>query len=301
MFAAWPPLVQLGEIPQPLTVATWNLENLGGDHGVSLFPFRSRTRTQRDFDAFRKYLLATSADVILMQEVASPKAIRQVLPRKYSYFIAPEFLAARAGEPGIFTAIAYDSAQVKLTGAMAIPTGVTYTAQSGQAVRARDTVAIELQMGEQRLWVLSVHLKSSCERRTLPTADASVDCVALHRQMLVLQDWLPRLLRDGSQVVLGGDFNRRGMPDYETDAYLSLVNAPGTARVVMKPAQRACTTFPGANRDPIDYFMLFGIEAGRAEISELVIDEPDLQSGFKLSDHCPVVLRIFPTLGSTAP
>ncbi|MDB5884655.1 MAG: hypothetical protein JWR74_826 [Polaromonas sp.] len=295
IFTACPLLVQSGELSPSLTVATWNFENLGGEHGESLFPDRSRARKERDFDAFRKYLLATEAEVILLQEVASPKAMRQVLPKRYSYFIAPDYFNA-GSIPGIFTGIAYDSTAVKVTGVMTIPTGVEYSAGSGPPVRARDSVAIQLQLGAQRIWVVSVHLKSSCERKMLPTARASTDCIVLHRQLLILRDWLPRLMGDDSHVVLGGDFNRRGDPDYESDAYLSLVRSPVASRVVAKPVQRNCTTFAGADRKPIDYYMLFGIPPDRVSVEELVIADADLQAGYKLSDHCPVLLRISPTL-----
>lgn len=277
-----------------LSVATWNFENLSSAHGSGLFSGRSFERTERDFDAFRKYVIETSADVFLLQEVASPKAMRLVLPAKYSYLVAPAYFDSTQAAPAIHTGIAFDPAVVKVIGTLAIPTGITYTDSAGRPTRARDTVGIQLAWGATRVWVFSAHLKSSCSRKTPPTDNASTDCNVLQQQLLVLRDWVTRLRADGALVIIGGDFNRRGDPDDATDPYLSLLDTPTDTKMLVRPLQRDCASFSGKDRRPIDYFVLYGLQNAMTQVREINIHEHDLRAGFKLSDHCPVRLQLSP-------
>ena len=273
-------------------MATWNVENLSGTHGTSLFAGRSYERTERDYDALRKYVLETSADVVLLQEVASPDAMRQILPAKYHFFISSEYFKADPGESGIYTGIAYDPSAVRIINTVSIPTGITYQGTDGSQLRARDSVGIQVGWGEARVWIVSVHLKSSCSNKSLPSSIKATDCGILYQQLAVLRTWITRLRADGSWVIIGGDFNRRGYPDYAQDPYLGLLDSAADAKRFARPDQRTCSTFDGNNRDPIDYFILFGLDNKRVQVKELSIHERDLQAGFKLSDHCPVVLQV---------
>jgi endonuclease/exonuclease/phosphatase family metal-dependent hydrolase len=293
-YIASPMSVGSQETIQRLTVATWNTENLGGEHGVALFPGRSYERTLRDYDAFRKYLIDISPDLILLQELGSSKAMKQVLPQKYSFFISPEYLNQEPVSPGLFNGIAFDGTKLRVVGFVSIPTGISYSERDGSMAKARDTIGIQIQVGALQVWVLSAHLKSSCARKTLPDEGASVDCIVLRDQLRVLRDWLIKLTADGSKVILGGDFNRRGTPDYASDAYLSILDFPSTARMFVKPDQRNCPTFTGINKDPIDFFVLYGLQEFSASVREVTFAEADLRAGYKLSDHCPVVLEIAP-------
>ena len=279
------------ELANDLSVATWNFENLNGVHGRALFEGRSYERTQRDFDAFRKYVLEASADVVLLQEVASPKAMRQVLPAKYNYLISSQYFDILPAV-GIYTGIAYDPSTVKVIATVAIPTGIRHIEGSGRAAGARDTVGIQVLWGAARVWILSVHLKSSCNRKSLPHETNPTDCRILYQQLLILRQWITRLRADGSSVIIGGDFNRRGDPNYTDDSYLSVLDTAGDVKQIVRTDRRECSTFSGKDRNPIDYFVLFGLADALVQAKEISIHEQDIKVGYKLSDHCPVRLQL---------
>jgi endonuclease/exonuclease/phosphatase family metal-dependent hydrolase len=148
--------------------------------------------------------------------------------------------------------------------------------------------------GELRL--LSVHLKSGCARDALPGSRPS--CADLARQLPALEGWIDTQARERRAFAVLGDFNRdlRQEPlaggvwseiDDADPPEADLVNtAAGQIFENCKPSQ----TFSGY----IDYIIL-----GRRMAQWLVegsfgrqIYRPRDAERRRLSDHCPVFIRI---------
>jgi endonuclease/exonuclease/phosphatase family metal-dependent hydrolase len=275
-----------------LVVATYNAMNLTGRHGIGLFPERSFARSDRDFIAIRKYLLATNADVILLQEVSDIKALGEVLPAKYSYILDPRHKIGEIGQ--IYTAVAFDDRRTKLTGVSVIPTGIEYV-DSGVSVRVRDSLGVRLETILGPVWMFSAHLKSSCGQKGLSLGSENNPCVILEKQLRIIASYVNDIRRSGEAVIIGGDFNRRGQPDYELDAYLSIVQPKTAKPFLAKTSTRACPTFEGKDRAPIDFLLVYGMGAVSVGVTELTFHQSDIDSGFKLSDHCPVVAAFRPS------
>lgn len=277
---------------------TWNLENLGPEPGRPLFPGRSQVRTERDFLAFRKYIIASQPDVVLLQEVANPKVLSLVLPLDYDYSLSPQSLSAQRLQPDIFTAIAFRRSKFAMSATFSLPTKREYLENDGARRFTRESIGFRLSTRGISVWIFSVHLKSSCDRKTMiETIDENNPCYLLRRQLETIADSIPRLTPSADAIIIGGDFNRRGLPNYEDDPYLSLLppRVGSLHRTVVKPSQRQCPTFSGGNKDPIDYFVVYASlslnAANRASATEWTYDSADLDYGYKLSDHCPVVLN----------
>lgn len=277
---------------------TWNLENLGPEPGRPLFPGRSSVRTESDYLAFKKYIISTQPDVILLQEVANPKVLSLVIPLEYHYSISQQYHSAQRSHPSLFTAIAFRKRKLTLSGTFSLPTTINYEEADGSHRFTRESIGFRLSIQGENLWLFSVHLKSSCERKTLIQAvEGSNPCTLLRRQMEAIANSVRTLAGSADAIIIGGDFNRRGVPNYEEDPYLDLLPARvgSMQKSVVKPGQRGCQTFVGKNKDPIDYFVVYAARpldaVSNAIATELTYSPTDIKYGYKLSDHCPVVLN----------
>lgn len=281
-----------------LSIATWNTENLSEIAGKSLFEGRSYSRTERDYTAMLKYLLHLNADILLFQEIASPQALETILPEGYKYYFSPQHLSSRRSEAGIFTAIAFRADAITLLDTVSIQTSEQSIGQSGSSEFTRDSIGIKIQTPRGILWIINVHLKSSCDNKYLPRKPGGTSsCAALQRQLRMLSVEIQKLRSEGADVILGGDFNRRGIPTYEQDPYLRILFPTDveSSTMFVRPKSRQCPTFKGLNRLPIDYFMIFSRSMPEVLVDETLFHPKDLRQGYKLSDHCPVrMLIIYP-------
>jgi endonuclease/exonuclease/phosphatase family metal-dependent hydrolase len=278
---------------ETLRLLTWNLENLNSVPGKQLFEGRSFARTERDYIAIKKYILKAQPDIILLQEIANPDALAAILPSDYQYTIAADFYRQPRQVRDIFSAIAYRAGRLKLTGVSGLPTDLQY--QSGKEIlRTRESAGARFQLGQVSLWVFSAHLKSSCARKTVATSGRpNSACVLLKSQLDAMARALPEFAHASSLMIVGGDFNRRGDPAFETDPYLTILPASlgGMSRRFMAPDSRKCPTFSGKDKHPIDFFVVYGkSEIGEFNAEEIVFDPRDMAAGYKFSDHCPVIL-----------
>jgi endonuclease/exonuclease/phosphatase family metal-dependent hydrolase len=273
-----------------------------------MFPERSPARTERDYDAYRKYILQSNPDIVFFQEVGGPRSLQRILPEGYNHLISQQYHWPKRSAPDIFTAIAFKADRFILADVFNVQTGFAYE-DDGAPRQTRDTVAIRLIHRGVSMWLLSVHLKSSCERQTLVELAAPHNpCLLLRRQLEAVAGVLPLLTLQSDVLVVGGDFNRRGFPNYEEDPYIKLL--PSVSKHLRKtialPGTRGCQTYLGAPKDPIDYFVVYAPQylevKQNAVVTEILWDENDLRQGYKLSDHCPVLMdwRIPSTLSDAA-
>ncbi|GMV00596.1 MAG: hypothetical protein AMXMBFR52_02520 [Burkholderiales bacterium] len=299
-----------------LKLATWNLEWLISPQSLQALrtnctpqgvrpPANARTipcdvaakltRGRADFDALARYARLLDADVVALQEVDGPDAARLVFP----------------GYRFCFTGRRH----VQNNG-FAIRRGIAY--RCGRDFRplslgdsVRRGAELVLYPGEPReLRLLSVHLKSGCGNRLLD--DRRKECTALARQVTFLEEWIDGEAAAGRAFAVLGDFNRdllrdQGEARSESGRLLrlwpeiddgeppeaDLSNAAEGQRFVNCAMNQA---FPGY----IDHIVLSRtLAAGVVPGSfERVVYRTQDAVARKLSDHCPVALRVRPPVGA---
>jgi endonuclease/exonuclease/phosphatase family metal-dependent hydrolase len=288
--------------PSQLKVATWNLEWFmtpetlralapaclpadaprdGARRAVPCNVAHELARSNEDIAALRRHARRLDADVIALQEVDGEAAARLVFPEHRFCFsgrvsVQNNGFAIRPGLP--------------------FQCGPELTELS-QRDDVRRGVELRVFPGTPReLRLLSVHLKSGCSRD--PLDSTRENCRVLAAQVAVLERWIDSQAAANIPFAVLGDFNRdlRREPagrslwaeiDDADPAGADLVNtAEGQGFQNCSPGQ----TFSGY----IDYIVL-----GRQMARGLVADSfgralfrPKEALRRKLSDHCPVFIRL---------
>ena len=288
--------------PRELKLATWNLEWFMAPETLrALTPSCTRAdaprdtahrsvpcdvahelaRSGEDIAAMRSYARELDADVIALQEVDGPDAARLLFPG-YEFCFSGR-------------------ANVQNNG-FAIRRGVPFRCGTDfDALSLDDAVrrGVELRVfpdSPREMRLLSVHLKSGCARDRLDAARPG--CAELARQVPALARWIDSQAEAHRSFAVLGDFNRdlrREPPGKSVWAEINdrdppeadLVNtAEGHSFQNCMPAQ----TFSGY----IDYIVL-GHRMARGLVSESFgreIYRPKDAQRRKLSDHCPVFVRL---------
>jgi endonuclease/exonuclease/phosphatase family metal-dependent hydrolase len=288
--------------PADLKIATWNLEWFmtpetlrdltpacmpadaprdGARRAVPCDVAHELARSGEDIAALRRLARALDADIVALQEVDGADAARLVFP-DYQFCFSGRVAVQNNG--------------------FAIRRGVPYScAPDVAALSIDDDVrrGVELRVfpgTAQEMRLLSVHLKSGCARDPLDSAKAS--CAELARQVPALEHWIDAQANEHKPFALLGDFNRdlRREPaggsiwadiDDGDPPSSDLVNtAEGQAFQNCMPSQ----TFSGF----IDYIIL-GRQMAQGLVNNSfgrVLFRPKDALRRKLSDHCPVFIRL---------
>jgi endonuclease/exonuclease/phosphatase family metal-dependent hydrolase len=286
----------------PLKIATWNLEwfmapetvraltpactprdapRNGARRSLPCDVAHELARSHEDIAALRKYARDLDADVIALQEVDGADAARLVFP-DYDFCFSGRIAVQNNGfaiRRGLSHACNADLLDLSLSDDV------------------RRGVELELYPGTPRsIRFLSVHLKSGCARDALDSDRAS--CVELRRQVPFLEQWIDARAAAHVPFAVLGDFNRDlqhepagatlwGDIDDADPAGADLVNtADGGKFRNCAPSQ----TFSGF----IDYIVL-GRETARGLVPGSFgreIYRPRDAARRKLSDHCPVFIRL---------
>ena len=303
----WPALAlavspAIGAAPAQLKIATWNLEWFmtqetlraltpacvpreaprdGARRSVPCDVAHELSRSGEDIAALRRHARRLDADVIALQEVDGEQAARLVFPG-YQFCFS--------------TRVAVQNNGFAIRRGLPFDCGPELSDLSlGDDVRR----GVEIRMfpgTPDELRLLSVHLKSGCSRDTLDSRRAS--CIQLAAQVPILERWIDAQAAARIPFAVLGDFNRdlRREPsgvslwaeiDDSDPKDADLVNtADGQLFENCSPSQ----TFTGY----IDYIVL-----GRRMARGLVEDSfgrelfrPKDALRRKLSDHCPVFVRI---------
>lgn len=272
-----------------LKLATWNIAWLtlrpAGDPAL---PRDVASRSRADLARLAGYASRLDADIVALQEVDGPDAAAQVFdPARYAFHFADERDVQRTG-----FAVRRD---LRVVGnpdleALDLHPNARFSLRRGADI----TVEVPGDAGTRRLRLLSIHLKAGCrEERLVPPA--SPDCDSLARQSAILAGWIAARRRDGVPFAIAGDFNRRlGGPD---DTFLPQLE-------VVAPLQRASEgvsspCWAGARGRPFIDDILLGGGAERWWLPDslrvLVYAERGGEWRDRLSDHCPVSLRLRPS------
>jgi endonuclease/exonuclease/phosphatase family metal-dependent hydrolase len=246
-------------------------------------------RSTRDFRALARYARQLDADVIALQEVDGAEAARLVFPGYEFCFTARPHLQNNgfAIRAGLRHRCGSDLTSLSL---------------GDQLRRGAELVLFPGEPGE--LHLLSIHLKSGCS--TDPLNAPGKACAELSRQIPALEAWIDARAAQGKRFAVLGDFNRDLLHDSgparaENGMRLrlwpelddgdppesDLVNA-ATGEVF-----RNCT--PGQGYNAYIDFIVLSRTLGAAMVPksfERLTYAPRDARRMKLSDHCPVAVRI---------
>lgn len=293
-----------------LKLATWNLEWLIAPatfkrlkdtcvpKGASAFASERRLpcdvaqrfeRSSRDFATLARYARQLNADVIALQEVDGIEAARLVFPGYEFCFSSSRHLqntgfAIRAGLP---KRCAPDFAALSLDDSI------------------RRGAELVLFPGEVRqVHLLSIHLKSGCSDKPLTSGDKA--CGTLARQVPRLEGWIDTQAATRGPFAVLGDFNRQLLqergPARSTGGQPLQVwpeiddgEPPGTVLRNAAAGQTFRNCVPGqAHSAFIDHIVLGGPLAAAlvpGSFERVTFSAADARHS-RLSDHCPVAVRV---------
>ncbi|MGH8284800.1 MAG: endonuclease/exonuclease/phosphatase family protein [Steroidobacteraceae bacterium] len=293
-----------------LELATWNLEWLiapsvfrplksscapegiavrGTERRLPCDVAFGKERAASDFAALARYASRLDADVVALQEVDGADAARLVFPGYSFCFTGRRHLqntgfAIRAGVPHRCGA---DVRSLAL----------------GDALR-RGAELVLFPGTREELRLLSIHLKSGCARDPLDSARAA--CGDLARQVAALEAWIDAQASHGRRFGVLGDFNRDLLREAREQRRVGAVAStiwaaiddgepPEADLVNALEGQRFVNCAAGQPfRSYIDFIVLSRV-LGAAIVPgsfQRVTFEPGDVSRFRLSDHCPVAIRI---------
>ena len=261
---------------EELKIATWNLNwlTLRATGSVGL-PQDVQTRAPEDFDKLRQYALELNADVIAVEEVDGREAAAKVFPSdRYSIHMTRDRVTQRTGLV-VRRGLKYD-------------TNPDVTAIAGEpALRLRSGADITLHLPGGALRLLAVHLKTGCQAQPLTNSTRRA-CTELRAQIHPIQSWIAARVTEGIPFLVLGDFNRwmdgrdqflaalrqaapllrategRSSPCWGAESFIDHILAGNAARDWMRP----------------ETLMVMRYRETGPEWKE------------KLSDHCPVSVRL---------
>jgi endonuclease/exonuclease/phosphatase family metal-dependent hydrolase len=291
-------------------IATWNLEWLiapddfrrlarscvadggrirGNQRAIPCDVAARLERSRADFAALARYAALLASDVVALQEVDGPEAARLVFPGHRFCFTARRHVqnVGFAIRPGIPYRCGRDLTRLSLDDTVR---------------RGAELVLFPGDPREVRL--LNVHLKSGCARQ--PLDGGKRECAALARQAVVLEGWIDAEARAGRRFVVLGDFNRdllrdTGPPRGEDGRLRHLwtelddADPPEADLTLAADGQRFVNCAANqAHRGYIDHIALSRSLAAAVVPGsfERVTFRTEDALRLRLSDHCPVAVRI---------
>lgn len=163
----------------------------------------------------------------------------------------------------------------------------------GDALRRGATLVLYPGSGRE-LHLLAVHLKSGCARAALDSRARA--CARLARQAPALRDWIVAQRRAGHRYAVLGDFNRE-LQGERGDGLWAQWGGDGPDAPLVNTADGAAfrNCYTGQTHTGyIDYILLGATLAPalqRGSFERLTYSSADAWR-LKLSDHCPVAVRL---------
>ncbi|MBW6396713.1 endonuclease/exonuclease/phosphatase family protein [Roseomonas sp. HJA6] len=268
-----------------LKLAAWNLEWLTTKAaGHPDLPSSRPARSSEDFARLRAYADRLAADVIAIQEVDGPLAAARVFDStRYDFHFPAETDIQRAGfawRRGLAVTRNPDVMALDLapTARRSLRRGADITVRDGDGPPIR---------------LLSLHLDGGCARDSVLQPD-SRDCQNLGRQATILRDWIAARRQEGIAFAILGDFNRRMARD---DEFLGILTEAAPLTRVTEGLSNPCQSRDSRTRPFIDHILLGGPARDwlvRDSFRVLVYAERDPAILARLSDHCPISVRLDP-------
>ncbi len=265
----------------PLKFTTWNLNWLTTrTHAEADLPRDVHTRAPEDFTRLAAYAHRLNADVIAFQEVDGAQAAQRLFdPADYAILTIAEPVTQQVG-----IAVRHP---IEVT---RNPDVTALDVEPDAPHKLRDGLDVTLTLpAGRKLRILVVHLKTGCQTDDLATSTRP-QCTRLARQIPVLAAWAAARQAAGEAFLLMGDFNRV-LDEPEAMANALAAAAPFTRAT----AGRANPCWDG---EPfIDHILAGGpaqawLVPGSLRVQ--VFHETGQAWHQRLSDHCPVSVRLDP-------
>lgn len=285
LLAALFALLALPVAATELKIAAWNIAWLTTKPaGHPDLPRGVSPRDERDYARLRAYADRLAADVVAIQEVDGPLAAARVFDAtRWDFHFPAETDTQRAGfawRRGLAVTRNPDVSALDLmpTARRSLRRGADITVRTGDGPPLR---------------LLSVHLDAGCAVDSVREPN-SRDCQNLGRQAEILRDWIAARRREGVAFAILGDFNRRME---RNDEFLAML---AEAAPLTRPTEgfaNPCWARDGRARGFVDHILLGGAARDwlvRDSFRVLVYAERDPALRDRLSDHCPISVRLDP-------
>ncbi len=266
-----------------LKIAAWNMAHFAEHNGEGCRP-----RQDQDYEVARKYVRLLDADIVAVQEVASPGAVGRIFdPAKYNIEVATQDL--RAGYECDRNDPESGKSTPQLTG-FAIRKGIKYErnpdfealdVSKNHSLRTGVDITVK---GQKPFRLLSIHLKASCPSQPL-TGDKR-DCQTLLKQQPILEEqWMQARYQAGDAFIVLGDFNRHLLT--QGDEFWALTNDGEPAGLKLKSLsairEAQCTKkYPKR----IDHIVVD--DRANAMVKPNSFQVLTFANGGDPSDHCPI-------------
>lgn len=278
-------LLALPAAASELKIAAWNIAWLTTKPaGHPDLPRDHRPRRDADHARLRAYADRLAADVVAIQEVDGPLAAARVFDAtRYEFHFPDETDTQRAGfawRRGLDVTRNPDL--------MALDTAPT----ARRSLRRGADITVRA-AGGPPLRLLSVHLGAGCAWSPVREPN-SFECQRLGRQAEALARWVAERRREGVAFMILGDFNRRMDRD---DDFLALLRAAAPLTRATEGFSDPCRMRGGRPQPFIDHILLGGPARDwllRDSFRVLLFTERDPAIRERLSDHCPISVRIAP-------
>ena len=266
-----------------LKLATWNIAWLTlRPASDPILPRDLVPRDAADFARLAGYAQRLDADIVALQEVDGPAAAARIFdPGQYAFYFPDEADVQRSGFAVRWT-----------LRVMRNPDLAALDLHPNARFSLRRGADITVESGGQRLRLVSIHLKAGCrEERLLPPS--SPDCDSLSRQAAILAEWIAARRREGVAFAIAGDFNRRlGAPG---DTFLPLLERAAPLLRATEGLSNPCWSGVRKGQPFVDHILLGGGAERRwlpDSLRVMVYAERGGEWRDRLSDHCPVSLRL---------
>lgn len=296
-----------------IRIASWNIANFHHQPEVEQRPGIGTKRKAGDFGRLLGYAEKLGrdeapADIIALQEIGTQRAAERIFPvGQYDVVMSKQYHrdVAAGQADDIYTAVAIRKnrgisiVRQEDIEALAVP----HTDSSGTRP-TRSGAALLLEISGTRLWVVSVHLKSSCSTVAHPDTSTNADCVTFWKQHAPLSQWIKRRTDEGAPFIIAGDFNRRFRQFGDDDPFWKALNDGDLGEPILvrhpETAVRKCPTRLGTSTQPIDWIMLDAriadwVREGsywERRYSRSDVNATGGTGSQRLSDHCPVSLDL---------
>jgi len=264
---------------EEVKLASWNIAWL--TFRSAELPGDVMPRQGNDFALLAAYARRLNADILALQEVDGPEAAARVLDAgTYAFYFPNERDLQRTGfavRRGL---------RVRQNPDLA---GLDLRPQARFSLRRGTDITVELPAGPLRL--LSVHLIAGC--RDAPLGSGGEQCASLGRQTEILAGWVAARRREGVAFGILGDFNRAIASP--VDPLLAALTAEAPLTRVTEGRSDPCWAGARGARRFIDHILLGGPAQGWLvpdSLRVLVYEERDPRARERLSDHCPLSVRL---------
>jgi endonuclease/exonuclease/phosphatase family metal-dependent hydrolase len=268
-----------------IKLATWNIAWLTlkpANHPD--LPQNLTARRESDFALLRGYAQRLNADIVALQEIDGEAAAARVFDSAtYLFHLTDEDDIQR---PGFAIRRTLRVTRNPDLAALDIRAGAR------RSLRRGADVTVETPTG-QRLRLLSVHLNAGC--REDPFERGPPECESLARQAEIIARWVEARRREGVAFAVLGDFNRR---IGERDDFLRIVEAGQPLARPTAGFASPCWADARGGRPFISHILLGGAARDWTvanSMAVLVYAERDRSFRDRLSDHCPVSVRLRPS------